>query len=152
MASWRRRHWRITGLCLPRPPQTLFRLNWASCRPWLPVPPQQARVSMPVLVPNTQKRPHPVSRTRRQQGSSLSASAMSINADKANIIGSDINAGLLALDATDILIGAGTNEQAAVTNKKPRLPASVSVAAGRVAGMPMSVLMKRTPKSGYPVR
>lgn len=45
------------------------------------------------------------------QGSSLSASAMSINADKANIIGSDINAGLLALDATDILIGAGTNEQ-----------------------------------------
>ena len=84
------------------------------------------------------------------QGSSLSASAMSINADKANIIDSDINAGLLG--QCDILISAGTNEQAAVTNKKPRLPASVSVAAGWVAGMPMSVLMKRTPKVRLPVR
>ncbi|MFT6635712.1 MAG: filamentous hemagglutinin family protein [Alcanivorax sp.] len=45
------------------------------------------------------------------QGSSLNASAMSINADKASIIGSDINAGVLDLNAADILIGAGTNEQ-----------------------------------------
>lgn len=45
------------------------------------------------------------------QGSSLSASAMSINAGTANIIGSDITAGLLELNATDILIGSGTNEQ-----------------------------------------
>ncbi|KGD65390.1 hemagglutinin/hemolysin-related protein [Alcanivorax nanhaiticus] len=45
------------------------------------------------------------------QGSSLSASAMSINAGTANIIGSDITAGLLELNASDILIGAGTNEQ-----------------------------------------
>ena len=46
------------------------------------------------------------------QGSSLNATAMSINADKAaSIIGSEVNAGVLDLNATDILIGAGTNEQ-----------------------------------------
>ena len=45
------------------------------------------------------------------KGSTLNASAMSINADKASIIGSDINAGVLDLNAADILIGAGTNEQ-----------------------------------------
>ena len=45
------------------------------------------------------------------QGSSLNASAMSINADKASIIGSVVNAGILDLNAADILIGAGTNEQ-----------------------------------------
>lgn len=45
------------------------------------------------------------------QGSSLNASAMSINADKASIIGSEVNAGILDLNAADILIGAGTNEQ-----------------------------------------
>ncbi len=46
------------------------------------------------------------------QGSSLNAAAMSINADKtASIIGSEVNAGVLDLNAADILIGAGTNEQ-----------------------------------------
>ncbi|MEQ3636562.1 hemagglutinin repeat-containing protein [Alcanivorax sp.] len=46
------------------------------------------------------------------QGSSLNAAAMSINADKtASIIGSEVNAGVLDLNAANILIGAGTNEQ-----------------------------------------
>jgi filamentous hemagglutinin family protein len=54
------------------------------------------------------------------QGSNLSAAYMTVNADKASVIGSNITAGQLDLNATDILIGAGKNEQSSSSTQKSK--------------------------------
>ena len=54
------------------------------------------------------------------QGSTLTAANMSINADVASIIGSEVNAGALALDAGSILLGAGTNTQSSSFEQQSR--------------------------------
>jgi filamentous hemagglutinin family protein len=54
------------------------------------------------------------------QGSTLSAANMSINADVASIIGSDITAGALSLNAGSILLGAGTSTQSSTFEQESR--------------------------------
>src|SRR5690606_6375601 len=54
------------------------------------------------------------------QGSNLSAANMSIEADVASIIGSDVNAGRLDLNADTILLGAGTNTQSTRSEQDSR--------------------------------